>query len=309
MRNNMKKIISTAGKSFSLLLIAVLAITEAKAQLNPLSAIYFQNQYLANPAMAGVEEGLLIDLAYRQQWSSMPGAPVTQSITTTYNGGKRVGLGISAFNEEAGLLKRTRVMGTYAYHLPLNGEGSKLSFGISLGFMDQRIMNENIDGNPNDNSLGNYRRDTYIDGDFGAAFTSKGLNVQMALPNLKYVVKQDEQVNGAVDRATFFSSVSYKFTLSEGEDGVGLEPKVCFREVQNFKNLLDIGTNLTLANNKVNVLGMYHSSRSATIGMGVNCSPALHINGLYTSQASEIRSFINGNFEINLKLNVSKLRL
>ncbi len=305
----MNKILSKSGKYLFLILIGTLAISEAKAQLNPLSAIYFQNQYLSNPAMAGIEEGLLIDLAYRKQWSSMPGAPVTQSITAAYNNGKKVGLGVSAFNEEAGLLKRTRVMGTYAYHLPLNGEGSKLSFGISLGFMDQRIENGDIDGNPNDRALGNYRRETYIDGDFGAAFTSKGLNVQMALPNLKYVMKKDEQVNGAVDRSTFFSSVSYKFILATGEDGVGLEPKVCFREVQNFKNLLDIGANLTLANNKVNVLGMYHSSRSATIGMGVKCSPAFHINGLYTSQASEIRSFINGNFEINLKLNVSKLRL
>ena len=85
---NIQSVISKAGV-FSLLLITF--NKEVKAQLHPMGAMYFQNQYLANPAMAGLESGLRADLAYRKQWSSIPGAPETQSITADYGSSKKAG--------------------------------------------------------------------------------------------------------------------------------------------------------------------------------------------------------------------------
>ena len=40
----------------ALALVFTVSISSSSAQINPLGAQYFQNQYLANPAMAGFKE-------------------------------------------------------------------------------------------------------------------------------------------------------------------------------------------------------------------------------------------------------------
>jgi hypothetical protein len=55
------------------------------AQLKPLAAAFYQNQYLINPAMAGVQGGTSFDLSYRTQLNSVPGALKEQALTGTYS--------------------------------------------------------------------------------------------------------------------------------------------------------------------------------------------------------------------------------
>ena len=302
---NIKITISKAVAGSFLLLLTALS-TEMKAQLNPLAGLYFQNQYMGNPAMAGIDEGLNLNLGYRQQWSLIPGAPVTQSLTADYGTGKKVGLGLNIHNDEAGLIKRTRVMGTYSYHLPLNDDGQKLRFGLSLGFMDDRVMNENINGDMNDISVSKFnQRETYIDGDFGLAYTGNKLTIQAAIPNLKGFL-QKETLNATADRSSFFSAVSYKFYFPKTLDGFGVEPKLALRGVQGFENIFDAGANFTVANRAASVMAIYHSSESATIGLGANIKSLGAINANYTTATSALSGYTSGEFQIGLKLNVFK---
>ncbi|WP_235524284.1 PorP/SprF family type IX secretion system membrane protein, partial [Pedobacter sp. Hv1] len=111
--NKMKNIYAiTAG----VLLLLGLGTT-ASAQLNPLGSQYYNNQYLINPAFAGMGQGLKLNAAYRKLWSGIPGSPLTQNITADYGFGK-VGVGLNVNNESAGLLRQTRAVASYAYHLP-----------------------------------------------------------------------------------------------------------------------------------------------------------------------------------------------
>lgn len=303
----MKDILSKISKTGAIIL-ALLAGAEVRAQLNPLAGIYFQNEYLGNPAMAGTEQGLNLNMGYRRQWSAMPGAPKTQSITADFGTGKKVGLGLNFHNDEAGLIKQTRVMGTYSYHLPLNDESRKLRFGISLGFMDERVMNEQINGDQNDISVNKFNtRETYIDGDFGVAYTSSRLTVQAAIPNLKGFFQMDD-VNGSgyADRSTFFSAASYKFYFPAALDGFGVEPKIAFRGVQGFDNILDVGANFTVANRAASVMTVYHSSQSATIGMGAVINNFGAITANYTTATSALSQYTSGNFQIGVKWRVLK---
>lgn len=281
-----------------------------QAQLHPLGGVYFQNRYLINPALAGVEAGWFSNLGLRQQWSSMPGSPKTQSLSFEYGSGKKSGAGLNLYNDEAGLQKRTRVMGTYAYHLPIDNEGKSLNFGVSLGYSDDRIMQERISSNVNqsDGSLKSYQdRETYFDGDFGAAYQSNKLNAEFAIPNLKSFFGKDNKEGEVVDMSRFFSAVSYKFFLPNFLDGANLEPKVCYRQIKNYKDMVDFGANLALAENKVNVMAMYHSSRSTTIGMGVKYQKYLVISGIFTSGTAQIRDYTNGNFEVNLRVSLDEV--
>lgn len=278
-------------------------VESANAQLDPLGAQYFNNQYLGNPALAGYEAGFRVNASYRQQWSKIPGSPELQNLSADY-GFNKVGLGLNILNDKTGLQRQTRVVGTYAYHLPLN-ESNFLHFGVSVGFMNQRIDQSDLYGDRDDILVGRYNdRKTYIDGDFGAAYTSGGLNLQASLPNLKNMFTND-QIRVA-DVATFYTAASYQFDITEGAEGIGLEPKVAYRGVKGFDNIWDAGAQLTLANRQVMLMGMYHSSESATFGIGMDYKRRYLVSGMYTTQTSPLTGYSNGNFEINVRLSIGK---
>jgi type IX secretion system PorP/SprF family membrane protein len=294
----------TIYKTLVLIMISIISTTSVKAQLNPLSSQYYTNQYLINPAFAGAGEGLKLNGAYRKLWSNVLGSPLTQNLTADY-GINKVGIGLTVNNESAGLQRQTRVVGSYAYHLKLNDNNHQLHFGISMGFMNQRLESSDIYGNPNDPTIGQYNdRKTYLDGDFGVAYTSDKLNIQAAIPNLKSVLKKD--VIKLADVATFYTAVSYKIGISEGVEGMDVEPKIAYRGVKGFDNIWDAGAQLAIANKQVFVLGMYHSTENATFGLGMDFRKKYLISGTYTTQTSALSSYTNGSFELNLRLNLSK---
>jgi len=286
-----------------LMLLAVwIPAASVHAQLNPLSSQYYTNRYVINPAFAGANNGLRINGAYRKLWDNVPGAPVTQNLTADYGFGK-VGIGLNMSNESAGLQRQTRIVGSYAYHLPLNANNQQLHFGLSVGFMNQRLENADIYGNPNDPMVGLYNdRKTYLDGDFGVAYTSDKLSIEGSLPNLKSFFKKD--VIKLADVATFYTAISYKITLSEGMEGIALEPKVAYRGVKGFDNIFDVSAQAWIANKQVFLMGVYHSSENATFGIGVDFKRKYLISGMYTTQTSALSAYTNGSFELNLRLSV-----
>lgn len=286
--------------------MAFLAIstTMVKAQLNPLSAQYYTNQYLINPAFAGAGDGLKLNGAYRKLWSNVEGSPLTQNLTADY-GFNKVGIGLTLNNESAGLQRQTRVVGSYAYHLQLNENNQQLHFGVSLGFMSQRLENGDVYGNAGDPMIARYNaRKTYLDGDFGIAYTSNHLNVQAAIPNLKSVLKKD--IIKLADVATFYTAISYKIDISEGAEGMDIEPKVAYRGVKGFDNIWDAGAQMSIANKQVYLLALYHSTKSATFGLGMDYKRKYLISGTYTTQTSALSTYTNGSFELNIGLNLGK---
>ncbi|RZK37491.1 MAG: type IX secretion system membrane protein PorP/SprF, partial [Hymenobacter sp.] len=152
-----------------LLPAVLMQIKTASAQLNPFASMYFQNQYLSNPAMAGIEEGLNLNLAVRQQWATLPGSPKSQFLSGDYNAGKHVGLGLSISNDQTGLLRQTMAVATYAYHVILGGNNQQLNFGLSAGVSSQHINYNEVNGDEGDVQVDRYNNQNraYPDGDFG----------------------------------------------------------------------------------------------------------------------------------------------
>lgn len=274
---------------------------EAKAQLYPLGTTYFQNEYISNPAMAGIQNGLHFNGSLRKQWSNIPGSPLNQSVTVDYRMKERVGLGLNLYNDEAGLLKRTSAAASYAYHLPM-GENSGLHMGLSLGLSFDRVMNEQINGDQNDQSVSRFnQRETYVDGDFGMAYTNNKLTIQASVPNLKQVLKKDDL--NSVDRHTFFSAISYRWNLGQDLSGASIIPKVVYRGIKGHDNLFDAGANFLFVNDRISLMGMYHSTENATFGLGMNYHE-FSILGMYTSATGALRGYTSGNFEIGVKYSI-----
>jgi type IX secretion system PorP/SprF family membrane protein len=290
-------------KRYILFTAIFLTAFASRAQLNPLGATFYQNQYLGNPAMAGVNDGLHLNAGLNQQWSSVPGSPSAQFITVDRRSNK-VGLGLSMYADKAGLLKRTRVVGTYAYHLPLNANNDQLHFGISLGALSERLATEEINGTVSDISAQRFNeRDAVLDGDFGVAYTTGRLTVQGAVPNLKNFLKK-ERYNTA-NWNTFFTAISYKFMTDSSKRAFMIEPKISFRGVRGYDDIIDAGVNVAMASNKLYATAIYHSTQSISFGMGLNFRQ-FAILGMYTSGTSALKGYSSGNFEIGLGYNFMK---
>jgi len=290
-----------------LLLTVFMQVKTVSAQLNPFASMYFQNQYLTNPAMAGLDKGLNLNLGVRQQWATMPGSPRTQVVSADYNAGKNVGLGLNVSNDQTGLLRETRAMATYAYHVILGSKGQRLNFGLSAGVTNQRLNYNEVNGDQGDVQVDRYNNQNKanLDGDFGVSYTSNNLTVQGAIPNLNHFFKRSNTILG-VDRSVFITSVSYKFALNNLLDGSFIEPKLVFRGVDGYKSIFDAGLNFTLKNNGLNFYTMYHSSQSESFGFGANISKAVQLMLFYTMETTPLKTYTNGDFEVGLKLHLFK---
>ncbi|PSL43110.1 type IX secretion system PorP/SprF family membrane protein [Chitinophaga niastensis] len=287
--------------TFSVHTLQAQTVGRTVSVFDPPAAQYFFNQYLANPAMAGLDSGIHINVSYRRPSDGIPGAPVTQTASVDAYMGHRVGAGFNVYNDKAGLLQRTKAALTYAYHLPVGMNDQSLSFGLSLAVEVQRLNIKDLNGDMNDPSLGAFnRRDNYFESDFGMAYTDHHFTIQVAMPNLIGQVKNDEK--NIAGLATFFSAAAYKFNL--GNEISGIEPKVCYRGVRGEENIIDAGANIGLLNDWANVFGMYHSSGSVSAGAGFNYKSFIALQAVYITQTTGYSTIMANSFEINLRLNI-----
>ncbi|SOD17980.1 type IX secretion system membrane protein, PorP/SprF family [Pedobacter xixiisoli] len=273
----------------------------AHSQLNPMGSIYYQNQYLANPAMAGVKSNWELNAAYKSQWSAIDGAPNMQMLSATYGSeSKKAGFGLLFFNDKAGVVKTMSIKATYAYHLTLNGNNSFIDFGLSAGMLDEWVNRGEVVGDISDVSLSNFNdRKLSLDADFGLAFRNKGLTLQGTLPNLRRYLKKEIERN-LVDRSLYMAALSYKFA-NEDRSLTTIEPKIAFRGVDNYKNIVDVGVNFEFSGDKLMLSSVYHTSGSITFGAGTTYKKQLAILCQYTTNTNDLSSYANGEAEIAVR--------
>jgi type IX secretion system PorP/SprF family membrane protein len=111
----------------------------AAAQQAPQYSLYMLNPYAYNPATAGLENSLILTGVYRQQWSGLKGAPVTQHINAhmpLYVISSGVGLRVE--NDVIGAHAVTQAVVSYNYQMEL-GRNSLLSLGLSGGYLQYAL--------------------------------------------------------------------------------------------------------------------------------------------------------------------------
>ena len=113
----------------------------------------------------------------------------------------------------------------------------------------------------------------------------------------------DENDN-TVNRSTFFSAISYKMPLERFVAGMAIEPKVAYRGVKGFDNMIDVGANLSFSQDKLILMSMWHSSENMTYGLGINHNRLFSFTGMYSNNIGELKGFANGNFEMAIKVRI-----
>jgi type IX secretion system PorP/SprF family membrane protein len=125
-------------KSTILPLLLILAC-RISAQQAPQYSLYMLNPYVNNPAFAGLENTLIVNGVYRQQWSGLTGAPNTQHINAhlpLYMISS--GAGIRVENDEIGANRVAKAMVSFNYQLEI-GKNALLSAGAGGGFMQYTL--------------------------------------------------------------------------------------------------------------------------------------------------------------------------
>ncbi len=110
-----------------------------RAQQLPIYTQFMFNTYIFNPAVAGTHNYYQVRLNNRFQWTGIPDAPQTNSLSIYGpHGEKDMGFGGYVFNDATGPTSRNGLYGSYAYNLLLN-DMMRLSMGLSAGLLQNRM--------------------------------------------------------------------------------------------------------------------------------------------------------------------------
>jgi type IX secretion system PorP/SprF family membrane protein len=126
-------------KYFWIMVLLLGSIPRALGQQVPQFSLYTLNPYVYNPAYAGLENTLVLNGVYRQQWSGLQGAPATQHVNVhlpIYAISSGVGLRVE--NDVIGAHNTTQAVLSYNYQLNIT-RNVLMSMGLSGGWLQYSL--------------------------------------------------------------------------------------------------------------------------------------------------------------------------
>ena len=311
---------------------SVISICFLHAQQRPQYTQYILNNYIINPALAGIENYTDVKVSHRHQWVGILDAPVTTYITisspinkkdwrtnaTSFNvpgenpRGKAYweeysaakphsGWGLTMVNDQTGALNRFSLYGTYAYHLGLT-EKTSLAAGFSGGITNNTLnASKLIFDNPVDPAVAGsgYLNKLIPDAIIGLWLYSAnyfaGLSVHQILPQ-KLSFSSDTLKANNKAFPYFFINAGYKFFLN---DDISIIPSAVVRYCSALPTVLDV--NVKAQYRDLLWVGSSYRLKDGFAGMlGVNVSNAFNISYAYDYTISRLQTFTKGTHEIVL---------
>jgi type IX secretion system PorP/SprF family membrane protein len=134
--------------AYIILIFSVLGGSSLFGQQLPQFTQYMFNDFVVNPAIAGVHDFYQIRTNHRFQWVGLVDPPLTNSIAFYGPHAKYdMGYGGYIYNDVTGPTSRTGVTGSYGYNIEVM-PGIRLSMGLSASIMQYRVDGTQL--NPRD---------------------------------------------------------------------------------------------------------------------------------------------------------------
>jgi type IX secretion system PorP/SprF family membrane protein len=127
-------------KKIAFLIVVIIFSTSAiRSQNDSKLSVFNYNPVIYNPAFSGSADGLNIVGIYSSQWTGFDGAPKTQYLSAdTKLSEKKIGVGLSLYNDVIGPAKEYNVEGNFSYYIPINSK-YKLALGIKGGVNSYKV--------------------------------------------------------------------------------------------------------------------------------------------------------------------------
>lgn len=286
--------------------ILVLSCVNVFAQQKPQYGQYLQNNFLINPALAGIENYADIKLGYRKQWIGLTSSPATYYLTAHLPIGNQdfdpqtasprfapprqrrfsipdqhFGLGFSVIKDQAGPLSVSTFDLAASYHYPV-ADGWQLSAGLAAGLSQFAINFNNIHlANPTDPLLsqGNatvFRPDLNVGLWVYSSHFFAGLSAQQLAPkSLKFKGNGQEWTGALVPH--YFLTIGHKLELT---DEWAFVPSVLFKTTPNTPLSFDLNLKIDYQNQFWGALS-YRNHDALMVLLGIRPSSALSVGYVY----------------------------
>jgi type IX secretion system PorP/SprF family membrane protein len=332
-----------AMNRFLLLFTMLLVASVGFAQQLPQYSQYMHNQYVVNPAAAGMNDYLDVNLSFRQQWSGVTDAPRTYYLSATGALGKgskpesrslsipiskpelltkdlgtgkrklKHALGGIVMADEYGVFNRTFVNLGYALHIPI-GKTYYASVGASLGWSGMTfdnssitLENQNVDAVYND-FIANGNRANMFDLNLGVMFYNDNLFLGYGL----YQIMQNQIKLGGGDSPAGLTDAKlsdHHYILAGYR--IGLSEKLGITPSAMLKNQgpapLSYDINLKVDYMRKYWLGVSYRNEDAIVAMlGVTIKDLIRVGYSYDYTMSQLNNSSNGSHEIVLGLMLFK---
>jgi type IX secretion system PorP/SprF family membrane protein len=305
----------------------------AFAQQRPYYTQYIMNNYIINPAVAGIENYWDVKASHRMQWVGLQDAPVTTYLTfhgplkksnyerespTTFRArgdnprgeaywrdytaaDPHAGVGFTIINDKTGPLNRFAAYGTYAYHIGLSPT-TNLSAGVSVGMTNISLDASKLDFgsitvDPAVGSSGIINR-LKPDVSAGLWLYSKdyfvGLSAQQIVPQNVSFSDNTVSLTGGKLIPHLFLSAGYRMQIS---DDVSFLPSMLIRYISPLPVGYDV--NAKFQYQDIMWLGAsYRYKDGFAAMMGVNLNHSINIGYSYDLQTSRLNTVSRGTHEI-----------
>ncbi|MDO6388898.1 type IX secretion system membrane protein PorP/SprF [Pontibacter sp. BT731] len=321
----------------------LLLATQAMAQQKPQYSQYTLNNYLLNPAIAGIEDYADVKIGTRQQWSGLEGAPVSYYATihaplmkeptpvtaaqrnsspakeattkkpTSY---RRIrphhGLGAMAMTTATGPLKRSSFNVSYAYHQPLS-RTLRVAAGVAPGLIQYNLDPSAVRViNPNDKAINDGRiNEMKFDLNMGLWLYSYNYYIGIAGAQLVPSKREHLTTGTATDNSGrlqkhYFLTGGYRLDVSPD---LALIPSVMVKMAQPSPVSVD-ATLKAMYSDRIWAAASYRHNESLAVMAGVNISYLMDLSYSYDASVSPLGSSNSGSHEVVLGLklrNASKV--
>jgi type IX secretion system PorP/SprF family membrane protein len=313
--------------------LGILLSFSSSAQQRPYYTQYILNNFIINPAVAGIENYWDVKASHRVQWVGLPDAPVTTYLTlhgplrksdfdrntaTTVRARgtnprgeaywkdyaaaeSHQGLGFTVLNDRTGPLNRFAAYGSYAYHLPLSSR-TTLSAGVSAGITNLSLDGSklNFGGTVLDPAVANSTLINTIKPDISAglwlysANYFLGVSVQQIVP--QQIAFSDNTVYLQRGKLIPHIFVSAGYRMQLGDDFSFL-PSMLLRYINPLPLGFDVNAKLQYQDLLwVGASYRYQDGFAAMAGMNINRS--INIGYSYDLQTSSLNTVSRGTHEI-----------
>lgn len=295
-------------KKFILIMLGILAGSQAIAQQDPMLSQYMFNGLFLNPAYAGSHKYWSSTMTYRKQWVGMSGAPETAIAAVDGPiGAKNMGLGISFMYDRIGVSTHNKITANYAYQIRTSAN-SKLALGVSAslsqfnGRLQDLLIWDQGDQVFDQNVNGKYIPSFGV----GAYYFAERYYVGISIPTL-FAYQNDYNFNIDLSKASFLRrhyllTGGYVFTASPT---VKLKPSVLLKYVANAPLEADI--NFSVYYKDMISAGVSYRTKDAVVFLvEYQANHFFRIGYAYDITTTAVRNYSKGSHEIMLGFDFGK---
>jgi type IX secretion system PorP/SprF family membrane protein len=282
----------------AILFLIVTATAAVKGQQLPHYTQYMFNDFVINPAVAGVHDFYQIRTNHRFQWVGLADPPMTNSIALYGPHAKLpMGYGGYIYNDVTGPTSRTGVTGSYAYNVAVTTD-IRLSMGISASIMQFRVDGTQLD--PKDVSdiaiLESVSTSYLPDAGIGLYLYAENFYVGLSAAQLlNNSIKIFDNKNGLNRLKTQINLIgAYRFTLEE--DWV-LEPSLMVKGTAPKELNVDVTAKIEWQKTFW-MAASYRHKESVGILLGYSYDDMLFFGYAYDIGISTLRKYNTGTHEI-----------